>query len=495
MEVNMFTIRKLLSIAALLILTACSALPREASPTQIQAEKSVATQPEKSKPTPMPSKPGELTDSILGVLWKNNAEGHLLVPIDPNSGQALAKYEPISLGQSYSYAFSPDRRTLAMVGYVSNQHPNGGSLHLIDSGTWEDQVQELQLDAYVNAMAFSPDGEQLAIAYGNAESQVLTLDVSKPFVKSKTTVQETSLDFYVYSMKFNANGSGLMIYGSKSENPNTVNQMSPDPPVVVLLDSANLSIEWKTNLEGVHHGIVPKDENSEEPVDVFQPGQAMYLIPGLTFSPHGNILYVVHPSEDKLTSVDFDAQKVTTVAIKPQLSWFERLLSLGVIDAHAKVAEGTRKTAVISPDGQFLYVVGQRSELGETTGNETQVNNIPLGLQILRTKDGSQVAHYDTDAEELSISADGRYLYLRTWGVSPGIARTEIFDTSTDQIISRLEGMWLVPTHRLDGRPILGSSVWMNDKNIYHNSIVDPQDLSVLAAWDSVDTLAWLKTP
>jgi hypothetical protein len=123
------------------------------------------------------------------------------------------------------------------------------------------------------------------------------------------------------------------------------------------------------------------------------------------------------------------------------------------------------------------------------------VNNIPLGLQIVRTSDGSRVALYDTDAQELSISADGRYLYLRSWGVSPGIGQTQVFDTTTDQTISSLDGTWLVPTRRINGAPILASSVWMNDKNISHNSIVDPQNLSIMTQWDSADTLTWLPTP
>ena len=286
-----------------------------------------------------------------------------------------------------------------------------------------------------------------------------------------------------------------MIYGSKIDNRYTVNETSPDPPVAILLDSADLSMCWRTNLVGVRQGILPKDGNVVATPDLTQPGQAIYLYPGLAFAPNSDVLYVVHADEDKLTVVDFAAQKVTTLDIRPQLSWIERLLSLGAIDAHAKVAEGTRKSAVISPDGKFLYIVGQRSELAGTSGNEIQMNNIPLGLQIVHTSDGSRVAHYDTVAQELSISTDGRYVYLRSWDISPDIAVTQIFDTSSDRIVSSLNGMFLMPTRRISGAPILGSSVWVNDKSINHNAIVDPQNLSVIAKWDSTDTPNWLLTP
>jgi DNA-binding beta-propeller fold protein YncE len=490
--------RKILYVMGSLLLAACSTLPGNTPAKPAQAGKAEPVKAETPLPTPTIAKSVSLGESIPVALWTDKSQDDSLVPIDPHTGQTLPGYEPIPLGKSTYQAFSPDKHTLAVIGFVSNNvsnnHPNGGSLHLIDLNTWTEQVQELRLDSYINAMVFSPDGRQLAIAYGNAQSHVLILYGNLP-VTSKTAIRETALDFYVYGMKFNRDGSGLMLYGSKIDNRYTVNEMSPDPPVAVLLDSADLSVRWQTSLNGVHHGILPKNGNGIATPDLTQPGQAIYLYPGLAFAPNSDVLYVVHADEDKLTVVDFAAQKVTTLDIKPQLSWFEHLLSLGAIDAHAKVAEGTRKDAVISPDGQFLYVVGQRSELGETTGNETQVNNIPLGLQIVRTSDGSRVALYDTDAQELSISADGRYLYLRSWGVSPGIGQTQVFDTTTDQTISSLDGTWLVPTRRINGAPILASSVWMNDKNISHNSIVDPQNLSIMTQWDSADTLTWLPTP
>ena len=487
-------LRKILPVVGSLLLAACSALPGNTlvEPAQVGKPEPAKTGTPLLTPTVVKSVP--LGESVPVAVWTDKSKEDSLVPIDPHTGQALPDYEPISLGQSSYQAFSPDQHTLAVVGFVSGSHPNGGSLHLIDLNTWTEQVQELRLDSYINAMVFSPDGRQLAIAYGDVQSHVLIL-YGNPPVTSKTAIRETALDFYVYSMKFNRDGSGLMLYGSKIDNRYTVNETSPDPPVAVLLDSADLSVRWQTSLNGVHHGILPKDGNGIATPDLTQPGQAIYLYPGLAFAPDSDVLYVVHADEDKLTVVDFAAQKVTTLDIKPQLSWFERLLSLGAIDAHAKVAEGTRKDAAISPDGKFLYVVGQRSELGETTGNETQVNNIPLGLQIVRTSDGSRVALYDTDAQELSISADGRYLYLRSWGVSPGIGQTQVFDTTTDQTISSLDGTWLVPTRRINGAPILASSVWMNDKYISHNSIVDPQNLSIMTQWDSADTLTWLPTP
>jgi hypothetical protein len=382
---------------------------------------------------------------------------------------------------------------LAVVGFASSEFPSGGSLHLIDLHTWEDRVQELRLDSYVNAMDFSPDGKQLGIAYGNATSRVLIFDISKPFIKSKTAARQASMDFLIYEMKFSVDGNGLMVYGSEIENRYTVNEMSPNPPIVALLDSADLSVRWKASLEGVRHGVVPKDGDVDDSVDLHQPGQGIYLFPGLAFAPDQDTLYVVHPDEDKLTTVDFRAQKVSTADIKPQLSWFERLLSLTAGVAHAKIAEGTSKQAVASPDGQFLYIVGQRNDLIQDKSGNWQMIENPLGLQIVRAEDGSRLAHYDTEASELSISADGRYLYLRGWAETQDSAWTQVFDTSTNQPVTRMDGKWLVPTRRVNGAPILASSVWMNDKGEHRNVIVDSQ--SVLAEWVSPEYLAWLTNP
>jgi WD40 repeat protein len=352
----MIKVRKFMSVVILLAMTACSTSPGDAPGPQTQEKKPEPT------PTLMPVKPGTLEGSILAGHWIGNHEGHLLVPIDPATGQALADYEPISLGQNYSYAFSPDGRMLAVVGYVSSQHPNGGSLHLIDLETWQDHVQELRLDAYINAMDFSSDGEKLAIAYGNSKSQVFIIDATEPFVKSKASVQEISLDFYVNQMKFTSDGSGLMVYGYRTENPSTVNEANPYPPTVVSLESPDLSPRWQADLEGIRHGIVPKDETSGETIDFTQPGQAIYLFPGLTFAPERDTLYVVHADKDKLTTVDFSAQTIDSVEITPELSWMDRLLGLTAGVARAKVAEGTSKHVAISPDGKFLYIVGLQSD-------------------------------------------------------------------------------------------------------------------------------------
>jgi WD40 repeat protein len=441
----------------------------------------------------VPVRASTLAESVPAAEWQDNVKGHILVPIDPASGQVLAEYEPIELGQAISHAFSPDQKTLAIVGFVSSEHPHGGSLHLINLRTWEDNVQELQLDSYVNAMDFSPDGQQLAISYGNTESRILVFDLSNPLKQSRSAILQNSLDFLVSSLKFTADGNGLMVYGSRIENRYTVNEMSPEPPIVALLERSDLRTRWESSLEGVRHGIRPKDENLGSTADLHQPGQAIYLFPGLVFAPGRDILYVVHADEEKLTTVDFKAEKVHTAKIQPRLTWIDRLFALTADVAHAKVAEGTSKRVAVSPDGLYLYIVGQQTDLIQDKFGEWQMVENPLGLQIVSTDDGSRLARYNTEASEVSISPDGQYLYLRGWDGAEDNSWTQIFDTTTKQIIARMDGMWLVPTRRSNGAPIFASSVWTSAREEYNNATFDSQ--AVLAEWIGPEYLAWLITP
>ena len=152
----MLPYREIGYILAVVLLAGCSAFPAQAPEALTQCSVPDFVESKAPDPKQAPVNPGTLAESVPAAEWQGNLKGHVLIPIDPASGQALADYEPISLGQSYSYAFSPDRSRLTAVGYVSPQHSHGGSLHLIDLEKWVDYVQELQLNAYVNAWVSVP---------------------------------------------------------------------------------------------------------------------------------------------------------------------------------------------------------------------------------------------------------------------------------------------------------------------------------------------------
>jgi hypothetical protein len=190
-----------------------------------------------------------------------------------------------------------------------------------------------------------------------------------------------------------------------------------------------------------------------------------------------------------LSIIDFEAQNVETLEIQTELSWFERLLSLTAGVAHAKVADGTSKQAVVSPDGQFLYVTGQRSESVQSNNGNWDMNQIPLGLEVIRISDGSRVERFDTDSSDLSLSTDGRLLYLRNWMDSE--PWTEIFDISTGQVLTHKEWMYGTPALRMNGEPLLVST-YSTGEFSHHMSILSPDGSQLLSEWTSSGYVSWL---
>ncbi|HET9910588.1 MAG TPA: hypothetical protein VFQ13_01800 [Anaerolineales bacterium] len=456
----------------LLILTAC-ATPAPATPTEFTA------------PTPEAvTLDGTLENSLIVSTWRDGPKGNVLFPLDPASGTALSGYEPIALGYSSLPVFSPDRQTVAIVSFPDENTYNGDLL-LIDLPTWKVRRLALELRGWVSGMAFSPNGQQLAIAHGDYHHKLTMVNIAQGVIMA----QEES-DTFISRLKFTQSSETLMLY---KPSVNFTNGLSPDPPQVFLLDAQKLNTLWSAELEGVRDGMFPKDETITQP-ELYEPGNASYFTPALTFAPDRDTLYIVHADSEQLTTVDFRTQKVKTVNIQPKLSWFEQLLSLDAGVAHAKIADGTMKQTVISPDGQFLYVTGVSYASYKDQEGVWQVGQTPLGLEILQTSDGSRVERMETDATELSLSPDGRFLYLRHWGDEITLPWTEIFDTSSRKLIERKEAFYATPVLLMSGRFLLASTYVSPESKYaeqYHMSILQPSDLSVLADWVGPDFVYW----
>jgi DNA-binding beta-propeller fold protein YncE len=426
--------------------------------------------------------------SVPAVLWGENNKPHLLFPLDPSSGEALPGYEPIPLGRVYSYAFSLDRRTLAVITFPHDA-PHHGSLLLVDLIAWESQRFELELEGWPGAMVFSPDGGRLAISNGDENTSRLTLFD----LKEQAVVTDAETDLLYPRIKFTSAGDALMLYGLGSKDRLAEKALGDGTPQVLLLEAADLSPRWQARLEGVREGLFPKGEKTTlTPAQMMEEGQAEYLGPGVVFAPDRDALYVVHADSGQLTTADFEAQTVQTVEIHAGLSWFERLLSLTAGIAHAKVMDGTSKDVAVSPDGQFLYVIGTETTSSLDEQGNLQSNRTPLGLEIIRTGDGSRVAHIETGAGDLSLSPDGRFLYLRDWGSDlEGAPGTEVFDVSSRQIVTRKAGLYLSSAFRMNSEPLLVSTYSFSN-SLHQMTVLQPDDLSVLAEWQGPGYIAWL---
>ena len=123
-----------------------------------------------------------------------------------------------------------------------------------------------------------------------------------------------------------------------------------------------------------------------------------------------------------------------------------------------------------------------------------QMDQTPLGLEIIRTSDGSRTAQIETDAGELSLSADGRFLYLRYWADHYTVPWTEVFDTSINEIITRKANVYASPALRINGEPLLVSTYSLAE-NSHHMSVSRPEDLSLLTEWEGSGYITWLMPP
>ena len=459
----------------LLILTACAA---PAQPTPISVE---IFEPEQD----IPILDGSFETSLLVTEWRGNSEGNILFPLDSTKGTALTGYTPISLGHTFFHAFSPDRDTLAVVSFP-NQSNTQGSLVVIDVHAWKTRHLALEINGWVNSIIFSPDGKRLAIAHGDSRYTLTIINIEQERITAQSKIES-----FVSHLKFTENGEALMLYRPTINSPNG---MTAGPPQVLLLDAADLTPRWSAELGEVHDGIFAKDENAT-PVNIYEPGQAFYISPGLVFAPNRDAFYVVHADSEKLTTVDFQSQTVETVEIQTKLTWFERLLAMTAGIAHAKIGDGITRQVVISPDGQYLYVVGVNSTTFEDNQGNWQMEQSPLGLEILKTSDGSRVDRIETDTTELSLSPDGRFLYLRNWGDSQDNKPwTEIFDTASGKLVARKSGISGMPALLMNGEFLLVST-YSTTETSHHMSVLEPDGSSVLAEWTDSKYVWWLTTP
>lgn len=459
-------------LTMLLLSTACTAPPK---PTSTSTE---VSEPEALAPV----LDGTLKTSLLVTEWRGASEGNVLFPLDPSSGKPLPGYAPISLGYSSYHAFSPDRGTLAVISFPTETTYHG-SLLLIDLARWETQQFKLELRGWVNTLTFSPNGRQLAVAHGESKYSLTMIDVEQG-----TITAQSQIDSFVTRLEFTEDGKALMLYRPRL---NPKDRITAGSPQVLLLNASDLTPLWSTDLNDVHDGVFAKDETVTS-ANIYEPGHASYLSPGLVFAPDRDALYIVHADSERFTTVDFENQRVETVDIQPKLTWFERMLSMTAGAAHAKIGDGITRQASVSPDGQFLYVVGVNNATSQDEQGDWQMEQTPLGLEILQTSDGSRVQHIETDTMDFSLSPDGRFLYLRNWGNSENnIPWTELFDTTSGQIVTRKPGISGMPALLINGEYLLVST-YSTAETLHHMSILEPDGSQVINEWTASKYIWWM---
>lgn len=431
-----------LGAALVVALTACQASPT--LPTSAPAARSTAPAEQAAAGSPQAAAV-PFPESALAVKQASGSDHHLLSPVDPATGNAVAGYEPIDMGSSFSYTFSPDRKTM-IFSSLAETSGSFASLHFLDLVTWTEATGLLlPTRGWSSAQAVSADGSRYAIAtVDTRERQVWLVDAEKHVL-----LESIETPLYVTGMAFTSDAEGLMLYG----NPENFDSGVTDgPPVAELRSAQDLDLIWSRGLDAVVDGFQP---NAEFKGEAHQPGTGSTYRPAVAFDPESSTMYVVHADVDQLTRVEFARKRVLTQDIRSAASWFERLLALGAGVAHAKVQDGVEREAMLSQDGESLFIAGIENNMTQTSNGEWQFEQIPLPLQAIRPTTASVIWTSEAAGSSLQFSDDIGSLFISHFNLAS--EETETFEVSPADgaILNEASGMQMRLTHRMDGTPLL----------------------------------------
>jgi hypothetical protein len=428
----------------------------------------------------------QFESAALVTLWNEQDRLHRLVPVDPSDGRPVPGYAPLELGGNYYYAFTPDRTRLAVLSYRADD-PRNPVLHNLDLVRWEDRQTTLPFTGWIagaDGLSISADGRYLAAAASHAEGALLVFDL-----KHNEIVAQIEPEFDVRRVQFSDDGEGLMAYGAQVINRFMSSEQTSGFARAALFDSRDLSLLWSAEVPGLRDGVYPTEAGSTADLHA-DPTSAIYLYPGVVFAPRGDRLYAVHADEDRLTTIDFAGRSMHTLVVQPALSWFERLLMAGGGRAYAKMANGSSRNAVISPDGDVIYTLGTRNEVVVDARGNWEFTSVPIGLQAIDPSTGRELFKHDTPAVDMKLVPDGTALLLQNWDGPPS---TDLLSLDRLQLTVRFKLAIALPTRSLDGSLLLVSAL-TGESGATRMSAYS-RDGTLLGDWQAAGYAEWLMLP
>jgi len=411
-------------ILSVSLLVACSA---PSQPSESQPPMANTAAPQVVAPQPA---------MALASFWKDEASGHWLKAIDPLTGEDSPEHAPLNLGKNYWYTFAPDGRTLTFVHYPYSDFYSRSTVRVLDLQTWQTVTTTIQVDGWADSLTYSADGRYLALGYTGLNSHLMVIDMPE-----LQMIAQLDIPYAARQMRFTPDGKQLMVYGAD----NHLHEKHISTPNVILFNAADLTTLWEQTLPAVQDGFYPGE-------DPQRPELRLMWEPAVVFAREANRLYVVHAQEDRLTTIDFDQRALQTHAIRPSQTWLDRWIESTAQTAYAKEMGGTQKSAVLSPDGQTLYVVGNSYQPKPDAKGRLQVTATSLGLQVVEVATGREVATLATEATEVYLAPDQLALYLVHWrNVNFDQQGTEIFDLASQTITRQIKDYILKPAPSLAG--------------------------------------------
>jgi DNA-binding beta-propeller fold protein YncE len=424
-------------------------------------------------------------NAVLFTRYDRQRDRHALQPVNPETGQVLTQYAPIEISRNVAHAFAPDGGRLAIVNYNfpnGGAEVSGGAFYSIDLRTWQTVTTTLRLDDYAHAIAFRPDGAQVAFVYGRPDRQTLVvMDARQPRL-----IAERSLPLQPARLAWSADGGALLMYGSALQKMGLGAGQSRQR--VLKVRAIDLETTWEAELPDVLDGIWCVERCAA------RDGSAGLVEwhAGEVFTEDKRQLLVAHPDSDTLTTVDWVAQQLTTAPVHVARGLVEQALALSTPGAAAKnMGRGGGKVAILSPDGRQLYVT-QYTQRPADSPREPAIREYGP-LQIVDWQARSMTLRPDLRYAGMQPAVDGATAYwfppMPEQGSKTVDARS-FQDLALKHSATLDRGVGLSSTRRLNGAPILLGVADAETTSSF--MVLDPGSFAPLHAWKVEGYANWL---
>jgi DNA-binding beta-propeller fold protein YncE len=212
------------------------------------------------------------------------------------------------------------------------------------------------------------------------------------------------------------------------------------------------------------------------------------VVPGVTLSPGGKRLAIVHADEERLTMVDLTARAVRTTPIRVPSAWIDQLLALTAAVAHAKgPMDSFARTAVFSPDGSRLYVSGYDFTMTANAAGGWDVAEAMQPLWVIDPASGRVLAETDASNYSLRLTPDGERLLAVDFVAD--VVVVSALDAATLAKEAQIEGMDVIITFDLAGETRFVGQSYRQSLSTF--TLLDPLTFDVVAKW-SAEGPGWL---
>jgi hypothetical protein len=403
-------------------------------------------------------------------------------------GEAAAGFKPLDLpaGEEISAsALAVDGSYLAMVSgegqacqaYAGGSacYPEANHLHLVNMADWEMTSVPLAGGGSVVRLAFTPDGSRLALAYDAVGKSTLVVYETA----GASEIARVELDYQPGMLAYVLGGRSLVAFGSPLGDQPGITR--PDEPRLELFASQDLQPQSAWALEGILSGDWCVENCSAEHGE----RSSVLWQPGLTLSPDGSRVYIVHADDERLSTIDLANSAIDEGAITKKASLLEQILSLGVGVAYAKgPLNGAMKRAVVSPDGSRLFVNVNRFQVGPQGVEEERL------LQVIDLPSGELLASRELPLNgymhSLKPSQDGEQLFML--GYTRKRPWVEAVSSGSLEPQAKLLGWEITPA----AGTLLGKREVPAGNEL---AVIDPATLEVLRTWKMDGEAHWLASP